>query len=290
MGLFDKVSGLFGGGDDGPSALEGAAQYAANPISTAVNSAQGAFNYMLNPDNTMANVSFNLSPQLQKAQNAFYGMGQSTLDYLNKFSPDQYAANYFNQLRGIRQPGEDLAYGRLKDRLNLTGREGFASGVGTALGVQMNPEMAAFYEAQQRQLSQDALAADNQAFGRFNDLLNRANAGYGFGQGLLNPLYKEADLARGYTSIGQNTADARSKQFLQAYGADTYEEADGGFFEDLLGIGMNVGLGYLTGGASGAAMGGLGGLFGSGNTNTQSTFGGSWGSMATGINPLEYMP
>ncbi len=260
MGLFDNglIGSILGGGDDGPSAMEGAEQYAAKPISTATSSRQGAFNYQLNPDNTAATASFNLSPQMEQVQDKFYGIGGSTLDYLQKFNPDQFAQNYFNQLESIRQPSEDMALSRIRDRLNLTGREGFASGTGSALGVQMNPEMAAFYEAQQRQRSQDALTADQSAFGRFNDLLNRANTGYGYGQNLLNPLYREAELARGYTSIGQNTADARSNQFLQAYGADAYEEDDGGFFQDLLGVGLNVGLGYLTGGTSGAILGGMG--------------------------------
>lgn len=269
MGLFDSIGGLLGGGDSGPSAMELYEQYGMKPLNVSTNSQQGAFSYQTDPTTGQATSSFTLSPEMRQAQGAFYGLGQNTMNYLTEqFNPEQYAQNYFTQLQGLRQPSEDMAYSRLRDRLNLTGREGFASGVGSAQGVQMNPEMAAFYNAQQQQRSQDALAADNQAFSRFNNLLSRAAGAYGTGMDFLNPLYREAEISRGYTSIDQQNQQQRSQQALQGAAADAYEEEDS-FLDTLLGVGMNVGLGYLTGGTSAALTSGMGSLFSMGNSNTR---------------------
>lgn len=272
MGMFDS---LFGGGD-GPDYDEILAEsrIQSSPISATTGAGTATFKPGI--DGSPASISTELNPELKAGQGAFFGIGTDTLDYLKDFDPEAYAKEYFGNLRSLREPGEEQALGRLQDRMFTTGRKGFGSGVGSPTGMHQSPEMAAYYGALQQQLSADALAADNQAFSRFNNLLSRAGSSYGQGIALdsavMNPLAMAGNMqGQVYGNERINKENIMNARFAEA------SDEGGGLFEDLLGVGLNVGLGYLTGGASGALMGGMSSMGSMGAPGNAFSSGFGWG-------------
>ena len=265
MGFFD---GLFGGDDT--SAGEDAARNApgASPFTTTSGSGQGAFTPATKGGQSTLNL--NLSPELAQAQQGFFGTGQCALNEVQNMDSQAFGLERFNQLQNYRRPGEDANRSRLLDQLGMSGRTGVASGTGVVGGGgAVNPEMAAFYEAQARNRSTDALTADQESFQRFNDLIKRSGGAFGLGQGLEEPLLRQAQIGGALSNTAQGQEAERYRGIIQGIGADAQANSGDSFFDTLLNTGLSVGANYLTGGLAGAAGGAFGaGLGFGGGTST----------------------
>jgi hypothetical protein len=143
--------------------------------------------------------------QGQQAGQGLFNLGQGYL----ATSPEQAAQAYMQKQQALLAPSNDMAYARLQQNLQNTGRGGLSIAQGGMLGA-ANPEAQAYYNALAQQNL--GLAANAQAEGR---------AATQFGQGLLgagidltsqayNPYKTQFGLAQSVETAGQGALDIGS--------------------------------------------------------------------------------
>lgn len=217
----------------------------------------GTSNFQIDPNTgQMISAGYNLSPQLQGAQNTLMGGLQGSLQdqaniqnmgrqYMAQ-SPQQQAQQYIANQQALLQPSRDMESARLANQLQQTGRTGVSTAQGGALGM-ANPEQQALANAramQDLQLAAGATQAGQQQ--------------YQFGQGLLSSAYDpyKANLA---------TAGATEQMGQQPFGlsselAGRSSTAGARSADYLKSAGQTNTLAQMLGGASGNSA--LGNLFG----------------------------
>jgi hypothetical protein len=149
----------------------------------------GTSNYQFDPTTgQLTSAGYNLSPQLQAAQNTLIsGLGTNLQDQANiqamgrqymAQSPQEQAQQYIMNQQALLQPGRDVESARLANQLQQTGRTGVSVAQGGMLGM-ANPEQQALANAramQDLQLAANATQAGQQQ--------------YQFGQNLLSSAYQ----------------------------------------------------------------------------------------------------
>jgi len=254
----------------------------------------GTSNFGYDANGNLVNAGYQLSPQLQGAQNYLMGgLGQNLQDQANiqamgrqymAQSPQQQAQQYIANQQALLQPGRDTESARLANQLQQTGRTGVSVAQGGGLGM-ANPEQQALANAramQDLQLAANATQAGQQQ--------------YQFGQGLLSSAYQPytASLsAAGATEqLGQqpfglsselggrsSSAGARAADYLKAAGqTNTTAQLLGGASGNSL---INSLFGGVVGGSSPSWTTGS-------NVIPASTFSG-WGNDMSGFGDAEFL-
>jgi len=192
-----------------------------------VTTAFGKSNFGTDAAGNLTSAGYTLSPQMAAQRDAFLaqagGSGMSLAEqggqagqglfnlgqgYLAT-SPERAAQEYMQKQQALLAPSNDMAYARLQQNLQNTGRGGLAIAQGGMLGA-ANPEAQAYYNSLAQQNL--GLASQAQAEGR---------AATQFGQGLLgagidltsqayNPYKTQFGLAQSVETAGQNALDIGS--------------------------------------------------------------------------------
>jgi hypothetical protein len=147
----------------------------------------------------------NMIQQGQQAGQGLFNLGQGYL----ATSPEQAAQSWMQKQQALLAPSNDMAYARMQQNLQNTGRGGLSVAQGGSLGA-ANPEAQAYYNALAQQNA--GLATQAQAEGR---------AQTSFGQGLLgggidltsqayNPYKTQFGLAQSLETAGQGALDIGS--------------------------------------------------------------------------------
>jgi hypothetical protein len=148
----------------------------------------------------------NMIQQGQQAGQGLFNLGQGYL----ATSPEQAAQSWMQKQQQLLAPSNDMAYARMQQNLQNTGRGGLSVAQGGNLGA-ANPEAQAYYNALAQQNA--GLATQAQAEGR---------AQTSFGQGLLgggidltsqayNPYKTQFGLAQTLESAGANSLSMGSE-------------------------------------------------------------------------------
>lgn len=169
----------------------------------------GTSNFQFSPEGYLTSAGYQLSPQLQGAQNYLMGNIPQTLQdqaniqamgrqYLSQ-SPQEQAQQYMANQQALLAPSREQQSANLMNQLSNTGRTGLSVAQGGGLGM-ANPEYQALANAramQDLQLAAQATQAGQQQ--------------YEFGQGLLSSAYQPytSNLAASATTeaLGQQPFD-----------------------------------------------------------------------------------
>jgi hypothetical protein len=193
----------------------------------------GTSGFQYDANGNLTGAGYQLSPQLQVAQNYLMGGIPQNLQDLTKIqamgrqymtqSPQEQAQQYMAQQQALLAPSRERESANLMNQLSNTGRTGLSVAQGGGLSM-ANPEYQALANAramQDLQLAANATKAGQQQ--------------YEFGQGLLSSAYDPYNLglkAAGYTEgLGQQpfdistalgakqaTAGANAAKYLQSAG------------------------------------------------------------------------
>jgi hypothetical protein len=261
-------------------------------------------------DPSTGNVGYTLDDQLAQFRDLFYGaaedmapseeqmaFAQQVGDYgtglfnraanldVNKMTQD-----YYNQQQANLAPSRAQEESRMGDTLFKQGRTGAGIGV-LGGGGYINPEQFALNYAREQANNQMLMGAEDRARGIQATDLNNAFGYINTGNALSMQPYSNVNSLFGMGSniegLGYNTLNTVGQfapiqaQWQQAQQANQQAinnaKASGGSFgSQLLNSAVNAGIGYATGGMSGAVMGGAQGLFG-GGASTPGFGGGSFG-------------
>lgn len=192
-----------------------------------VTTAFGKSNFGTDAAGNLTSAGYTLSPEMAAQRDAFLRQaGGSGMDMIQQgqqagqglfnlgqgylaTSPEQAAQSYMQKQQALLAPSNDMAYARLQQNLQNTGRGGLAVAQGGMLGA-ANPEAQAYYNALAQQNL--GLASQAQAEGR---------AATQFGQGLLgagidltsqayNPYKTQFGLGQSLETAGQGALDIGS--------------------------------------------------------------------------------
>jgi hypothetical protein len=231
----------------------------------------GASNFAFDPNGNLTSAGYQLSPQLQAAQNTLMGgIPQNLQDQANiqamgrqymAQSPQEQAQQYIMNQQALLQPSRDMESARLANQLQQTGRTGVSVAQGGMLGM-ANPEQQALANAramQDLQLAANATQAGQQQ--------------YQFGQGLLSSAYQP------YTT-GLSAAGATEQLGQQPFGLSSElggrsSSAGARAADYLKSAGQTNTLAQILGGASGNSL--VNSLFGG-------VVGGSGNDFSGGLN------
>jgi hypothetical protein len=208
------------------------------PVGTTTNF--GTSSYQFDPTTgQLTSAGYNLSPQLQAAQNTLMGgLGTNLQDtsriqamgrqYMAQ-SPQEQAAQYMANQQALLAPSREQQSANLMNQLSNTGRTGLSVAQGGNLGM-ANPEYQALANAramQDLQLAANATQAGQQQ--------------YQFGQGLLSSAYDPY-------KAGLSTASATEQLGQQPFGLSTdlakLQASAGGMQGQLYGQGAQRAAGY----------------------------------------------
>jgi hypothetical protein len=193
-----------------------------------VTTAFGKSNFGTDAAGNLTSAGYTLSPEMAAQRDAFLARaGGSGMDMIQQgqqagqglfnlgqgylaTSPEQAAQSWMQKQQQLLAPSNDMAYARMQQNLQNTGRGGLSVAQGGSLGA-ANPEAQAYYNALAQQNA--GLATQAQAEGR---------AQTSFGQGLLgsgidltsqayNPYKTQFGLAQSLESAGANSLSMGSE-------------------------------------------------------------------------------
>lgn len=228
--------------------------------------------------------TYELAPELQQMQDIYYGAAQQFLptqastDYANYLqqtgqgilnqaigmSPQEYAAQLYQQGSDILAPQREQEAAMLADKLFKTGRFGAATGYGEGY---INPEQFTLLSAYGQSDKQRLFDTIAQAYDRQNREQLRGLGLMEAGQQQRMLPYQQAQqlfgVGTGIAGLGQNDiqnlynyANMTNQQQLAKYNADmaNWQASGGGLFSSIansLASGLGAGLGGKAGGALG---------------------------------------
>jgi len=231
MGLFSSIAGIAGpviGGllqgksqkkasIEGAKASMGVRTAAADELSFAPIRVKNLFGEgSLSSTGEMTFDPSEMFAQRQADVGSFFGQATSDLAAFNQGDAEERilallrrrSANQFNPMLS-----------RLEGRLQQQGRLGLATGPSAA-----NPELAAFFGAQQQSDLDAQLAAFSEARAQGTDLMQRASAGYNLFGHMQNPLLPQLQVG---ADIAFRTASGRAN-ILTGNAADAAKQASAG--------------------------------------------------------------
>ncbi|MDO8534246.1 MAG: hypothetical protein Q7S17_05835 [Xanthobacteraceae bacterium] len=178
-------------------------------------------------------------------QQAMGGAG-ATLGEAGGFNPDALAANRFNAGEALLKPGQDAQMADLQRMLYAKGMLGSATYQGvTPGGPPMNPQMAAFFNAQNADRAKRAQASLGEGQDYANNLVNRAGG-----------LQRIASGTQGTGITAQNTQPSGAAGNAQLWqGVAGMFAKNPGMLKDI----WNWGSGLFSGGGGGGGMDWFGG-------------------------------
>ena len=203
-GLIAGGLGALGASQQGQAAQQGNQQAAraAQFRPVGITNTFGTSNFGYDAQGNLTNAGYQLSPQLQGAQNYLMGgIGQNLQDQANiqamgrqymAQSPQEQAQQYIANQQALLAPSREQQSANLMNQLSNTGRTGLSIAQGGNLGA-ANPEYQALANAramQDLQLAANATQAGQQQ--------------YQFGQGLLSSAYQP--YTAGLTAAGATEA------------------------------------------------------------------------------------
>jgi hypothetical protein len=223
----------------------------------------------------LTSAGYNLSPQLQSAQNTLMGGLQGTLQdqaniqamgrqYMAQ-SPQEQAQQYIQQQQALLQPSRDQAQARLTNNVFNTGTGGLSVAQGGNLGM-ANPQQQALANAQAQQdlqLAAQATQAGQQQYQFGQGLLSSAYQPYtaninaaglteGMGQ---QPLELSASLAGRSATAGANAGKFMTTPAYSYSPSGTLLSSIGNASAGVFGQNANMGLNPFTGNAYGWTTG-----------------------------------
>ena len=267
-------------------------------------------------------VGYTLDPTLQQFRDTFYNAakgfeptqadidyarglgqtGQSILDRGLGLDINQVTQDYYNQQSSFLAPSRAQEESRLADTLFKTGRTGAAVGRGQGY---LNPEQFALLKAREEADAARMMGAEDRARGLQGQDIQRGLGLIDSGNALMMRPYSNMsslfNLGAGIEGLGAGTLQTvgafaplqmKWQQAIQQnqQAINDAAAAEGSFGSGLLNTAVNAGIGYMTGGWSGAAMGALRGINGqqmpmTGMRGQPGYFGGEFGSMFSGSSP-----
>jgi hypothetical protein len=249
-------------------------------------------------DPSTGNVGYTLDDQLAQFRDLFYGAaedmapsdeqmafarqvgdyGTGLFNRAANLDVNQMTQDYYNQQQNLLAPSRAQEESRMGDTLFKQGRTG--AGIGTYGGAgYINPEQFALNYAREQANNQMLMGAEDRARGIQATDLNQAMGYLDSANALSMRPYQNVNtlfgMGTGIEGLGYNTLNTVGQfapiqaQWQQAQQANQQQinnaKASGGSFgSSLLNAAVNAGLGYATGGMSGAVMGGAQGMFGGG--------------------------
>ena len=249
-------------------------------------------------DPSTGNVGYTLDDQLAQFRDLFYGAaedmapsdeqmafarqvgdyGTGLFNRAANLDVNQMTQDYYNQQQNLLAPSRAQEESRMGDTLFKQGRTG--AGIGTYGGAgYINPEQFALNYAREQANNQMLMGAEDRARGIQATDLNQAMGYLDSANALSMRPYQNVNtlfgMGTGVEGLGYNTLNTVGQfapiqaQWQQAQQANQQQinnaKASGGSFgSSLLNAAVNAGLGYATGGMSGAVMGGAQGMFGGG--------------------------